>query len=263
MTDTFTTATPVLVRAFPSALTQTGQRQLTGRLVPFDQATDVGDPLPGGGLDIYREGFRRGAFTPQASSNEKGVLNRIGLVHRHEGGLGYLGPFVALREQDDGLWGDVSVLRSKADDVEDLLAAGVNELSVEFRLRRGDNTVVDGDGVRWRTNVHLDGVALEAKGAYSGAQVAAFRAEMDELVADKAKAQAELSAEEAHQKLIDDAAAAGVALARAEADATLERKRQFELLAGRFDRDLARQQEYVRDFGLMLPPHGGLPQRQY
>ena len=79
----------------------------------------------------------------------------------------------------NGLWGDAKVLRSRAGNVEDLLAAGVSKLSVEFRLVGKEHTTTDG-GVRWRTHAHLDAVALEPKGAYSGAQVMAFRAEADE-----------------------------------------------------------------------------------
>lgn len=242
---------PTYLRAFPTMLQRTGARQLTGRLVPYNEATDVLDELPGGEMDIYREGFRPGAFAPQANTRAKGVLNKIGLVHRHDGGLGYLGPFVALREQPDGLWGDVDVLRSRADDVEDLIAAGVDELSVEFRLPRANHTVEEG-GVRWRTRAHLDNVALEPKGAYSGARVAAFRAEVDELAKEQA---------EAAQAAAAEAAAAEAARARqaADIDAAVERRRRFEEMTARYDRERARQDELVRSYGVTVPPHGGLP----
>lgn len=214
----------VFVRAFATGLEQTGPRQLTGRVVPYNAPARVADRLPDGNLDIYTEGFRAGAFAPQASSNEPGVLRRIGLVHTHEGGLGYLGPFVALRDEPDGLWGDVVVLRSKASDVEDLIEAGVRELSVEYRLpRTGQHTEVV-DGVRWRTRAHLDRVAMEAKGAYGdGARVLAFREDLDELARE----------EDERREAAETAAAAADAKARAEAaaaEAAAERKRRWEAI---------------------------------
>jgi len=182
------TGLTVFRRAFPVTLEQTGPRELAGRCVPFGVVADVVDELPDGTLDIYQEGFRPGAFMPQATTPERGVLQRIGVVHSHDGGLGYLGPCVALREEADGLWFGAAVLRSKASDVEDLLAAGVNEISIEFRQPRHNSTEIDADGVRWRTKAHLDQIALEPRGAYTGARVAAFRAELDELAREETPA---------------------------------------------------------------------------
>jgi HK97 family phage prohead protease len=234
---------PIFVRAFPTVLEQKSPHELLGRFVPFDVPTKVADPLPSGRWDIYVEGFKRGAFAPQADSREPGVLRRIGLVHTHEGGLGYLGPVVSLREEDDGLWGDVAVLRSKASDVEDLIAAGVDQLSVEFRLpSMAANTVVV-DGVRWRTRAHLDQVALEPKGSYPGARVAAFRADIDELAREQAEAEA---AEEAAAKEAADAAAK----AKADEEAAAERRRRWDELCARTEAEEARSAEYHQRFGI-------------
>lgn len=231
------------LRAFPSPqIERIGPRQLTGRLVPYNTPADVLDELPNGQVDVYREGFRPGAFGPQANANDKGVLAKIGLIHRHDGGLGFLGPFTALREQPDGLYGDVAILRSKADDVEDLLAAGVEELSVEFRLPRRDHTEVDGEGVRWRNRAHLDQVALEPRGAYRTAQVLAYRAEIDEQAAAEA-------AEEAAREVVR----AGAERADADAEAALERRRRWDELTGRLDSELERQRQYVRTYGITQP----------
>jgi HK97 family phage prohead protease len=229
----------VLVRAFPTVLERTGPRTLTGRLVPYNLATDVADLLPDGTHDIYREGFRPMAFSTQATSTEKGVIARIGLAHRHDNGLGYLGPFASLREGDDGLYGDVSILRSKADDVEDLLANGVNELSIEFRVPQANGTEVDSDGIRWRVKAHLDGVALEPRGAYDQAQVLAYRAAADE------QAQAEAAAEELRRK------------AEAEAEAIVERRHRFDELSRRADDVVERQKELIEQYGLTAPQHRG------
>jgi HK97 family phage prohead protease len=245
------------LRAFPSSIERTGTRQLTGRLVPYNVAADVLDELPNGELDIYREGFRPGAFGPQALVRERGVLSKIALIHRHEGGLGFLGPFSALREQPDGLYGDVTVLRSKADDVEDLLAAGVDELSVEFRLPRNNHTEIGDDGIRWRTRAHLDQVALEPKGAYRSAQVLAYRAEIDAEQRERAEAAAAAEAQRQAQQRAADAEATALAeetkRAEAEADAAAERRRRWDEMTGRLDGDLERQAQYVRELGVTQP----------
>lgn len=225
-------------RAFPTVLKQSSPRHLTGRLVPYNVPTRVLDELPDGELDIYQEGFRPGAFEPQVNARERGVLNKIGLIHRHEGGLGYLGPFVALREEADGLWGDVTILPTRADDVATLLEAGVNELSIEFRLPRPPNTVEE-SGVRWRTRAHLDQVALEPRGAYRQAQVLAFREELDELEAEKAAEKARL-AEEA-------------AKVEREATEALMRRQRWDELVGRIDTEKDKQAELVRNYGMTQP----------
>lgn len=234
---------PTFFRAFPASIEQTGPRQLSGRLVPYDTPTDVLDQLPGGKYDIYREGFRPGAFAAQANNPERGVLSKISLIHSHEGGLGYLGPFVGLREEADGLYGEVNILRSRANDVEDLLAGGIQELSVEFRLPRTNHTAVDDAGVRWRTRAHLDQVALEPKGAYSTARVLAYRAEVD----------AQLATDE-EEATLRAALAAEAAEAEAEAEAAIQRRRKFDELAARYDAARQRQAELVAQYGFAMPP---------
>ena len=203
------------------------------------------DLLPDGGLDLYTEGFRPGAFATQANSREKGVVNKIGLVHSHEGGLGFLGPFTALREDGDGLYGDASVLRSKADDVEDLLANGVDELSIEFRIPQA-TTEIGADGIRWRTKAHLDQVALEPKGAYSQAQVLAYRQQVDEQQQSATKAEAEaIMAEKTRRE------------AEQTVEAATERRRKFNEMSKRLDGEMARQKELVKQYGFTQPGWSG------
>jgi HK97 family phage prohead protease len=240
--------------------------------VPYNVPTEVVD-VEAGKPEFYREGFRPGAFGSQLNSNSKGVIRKIGLIHRHEGGLGYLGPFVALREAADGLYGDVSVLPTKAEDVGALLGEGIDELSIEFHLvGRSGNTEVDAAGVRWRTRAYLHQVALEPKGAYSQAQVLAYRSEVDEEQREQAAAAA---AAEAQREADDSAAAAAEeerlraeaaaateaeaqrradeeARQRAEADAeaAVERKRRWEELTQRVGPATQRQAELVRIYGI-------------
>ena len=242
-------------RAYPAQLQQTGKRTLSGRLVPYNEPADVVDQMPDGELEVYREGFRPGAFTPQMT--DQGSVQKIGLIHRHEGGLGYLGPFIGLRDAPDGLYGDVRVLPSKASDVEALLDSGVRELSVEFRLPRTGHTTVDADGVRWRTRAHLDQVALEPRGAYSRAEVLAYRHEVDE--AQREQSEAEQAAEAEAQAQAEAQAAQDAADAEARqrvedaATALAERKRLWDEMTARTPAAVEKQQEYVRDFGLTKP----------
>lgn len=237
----------VYLRAFTTDVQRTGPRTLSGRLVPYNVVADVADEVPGGELDVYREGFRPGAFAPQANAKGPAMAARIGLVHRHEGGLGFLGPFQSLSEEPDGLYGEATVLRSRADDVEDLLDNGTRELSVEFRVPRAGGTEVDDDGVRWRTRAHLDQVALEPRGAYRQAEVLNFRAEAEE----RERTQAVMDEEEATLRaaLAEEAAAA-----EREATAALARRARFEALAGRYDDAARRQRELLDQYGFAAPP---------
>lgn len=235
----------VHMRAFPTDIKQSDARTLTGLLVPWDTVAEVVDPTPDGRWDQYKEGFKRGAFDPQidVGARNRGVLTKIELIHRHEGGLGYLGPFIGLRSGEIGLVGDIKVLPSKVDDVAGLLEAGVHELSVEFRLPAKNHTTIDDAGVRWRTRAHLDRVALEPKGAYSSAQVLAFRDEIDAL--EKA------DAAEAAEKTAEQEAAAA---AEAEVAAAAERKRAWQEMSERLDREQAKQRALVEEYGTTGKP---------
>lgn len=242
----------VHVRAVPTMISQlgprlsNGARQLTGRLVPYNEAADVLDILEGDDMDLYREGFRPGAFSLQVNAEAKNTRTRIGLIHRHDGGLGYLGPFIALREAPDGLYGDVRILPTKGDDVAALLEDGVDELSIEFRLpRSGDHTVVDNEGVRWRTRAHLDAVALEPKGAYRSAQVMAYRAEVDELEAEAAKLAAEAGQKTSEEEKLE-----------AEAAEALKVRERWDAMTARLDVELERQRHLLHDYGITQTDRG-------
>jgi HK97 family phage prohead protease len=249
-------STQSFFRAVPAQIERTGPRQLTGLLMPYDVVAQVLDELPDGQIDAYQEGFRRGAFAPQANAKGKGIINKINLVHRHgPDGLGYLGPFTALREEADGLYGDARILPTLAENVGALLEEGVDELSVEFRLPRAEHTV-EVDGVRWRTRAHLDQVALEPKGAYTTARVLQYRSEMDDAQQERAAKQAE---EAEAQQAAAAAAAAQVAEAERlerEAEEAAERRREWEALTGRLDAERDKQQQLVREYGVTRP--GGL-----
>lgn len=212
----------VHTRAFADVELDMHDGRVTGRLVPYDKPTLVLDTLPNGKVDIYDEGFRRGAFD-RLLIDPKGNAGRIEFKHRHVGGLGYLGPGVDLEQADDGMYGTFQIVRTRRDDVADLLAAGHRGLSIEFREMPGGT--VEEDGVRWRTDVRLTGVALEWQGAYSEAEVVAVRSEVESEDAERiATEQAQREREQA------DAAEAEAEQARqAEADAL--RRKQAEVAA--------------------------------
>lgn len=226
----------VHTRAFEDAELDMKDGRLTGRLVPYDRATLVMDQLSNGKVDIYDEGFRRGAFD-RLLVDPKGNAGRIEFKHRHDGGLGYLGPGVDLEQQDDGMYGTFQIVRTRRDDVADLLTAGHRGLSIEFRERPGGT--VEEDGVRWRTDVLLTGVALEWRGAYSESEVVAVRSEIeaehsDELAAERQRAEAEAAEAAAEAaKAAEVAEAAERARRQSEVDDWLvaEEKRQAELAA--------------------------------
>lgn len=241
-------------RAYPVVLERSDPRTLVGRLVPYDVSATVVDELPGGQLDVYEEGFRHGAFAPQVAHG-RGAAMKVGLTHQHGGGLGYIGAFTMLREASDGLYGEARVMPTAVDNLEALLEEGVRELSVEFRLpRSGDHTVEVG-GVRWRTRAHLDQVALEPKGAYSGAEVLAYRQQ----VTDEQQQAAEQKAREEAERLEAERLAAEEQARKdaeaAEAEAAAQRRAEWDRLTARNDEAARRQEELVREYGI-TPPRG-------
>lgn len=218
--------------------------QLFGRLVPYGVPARVVDVMGDGRLDVYQEGFRSGAFATQTKSTEPGVIKRVAFWHTHDhnDGAGYFGPARSLEERDDGLYGEFRVLTSKRADLADLMTEGINQLSIEFREMRGGTA--EEDGVRWRTDARIFGVALDPKGAYPGAEVLSYRS-IDELVelaeAERDEERRRVEAEaETTAKLAAEEAAASVAaemqaekarmLAEAEAFAAEQRRRQLELV---------------------------------
>lgn len=229
----------VHVRAFQDAELDMHDGRLTGRLVPYDKPTLVLDMLPNGRADIYDEGFRKGAFD-RLLVDARGNAGRIEFKHRHEGGLGYLGPGVDLEQSDDGMYGTFQIVRTRRDDVADLLAAGHRGLSIEFREM--PNGTVEEDGVRWRTDVRLTGVALEWRGAYSEAEVVAVRSEIESEQTEKAAEQAA----ERERAEAEAQAAAEVEAKLAEAEERARRQREVDDWLGEQAR---RQAELAARYG--------------
>lgn len=165
---------PTLLRRYSAVLSRPDERTLTGRVVPYDEITDVVDVLEDGSLDSYREGFRRGVFDRAAKDPR-----RIRLIDGHaEHGPGpHFGIATELRSDETGLDVDFRILPTRQSDLETMLDVGVTDLSVGFRPVKG-GTDVARDGVRWRTRAVLIHVALEPTGSYPGAEVLAYRGEL-------------------------------------------------------------------------------------
>jgi hypothetical protein len=245
--------TDVYERKFPARLDEMtepdadGRRHLIGRLVPYDLDTRVTDKLPDGGFDDYREGFRRSAFERQLQPE---MARRVGFRYSHQDRL-LLGNFCRLWHGPDGLYGDVAIHRSRTTDVEDFLHDGINELSVEFRLpAKGEHTLHD-RGTRWRVSAHLEGVALEAKGAYPTAEVLQFRAAKDETEAE-AEERANQERLEQARKAEEDAAAERRKL---EVEQDAERRARLQRYVGENAVRQAKQDEMLRKYGVTVPGH--------
>jgi len=206
---------PVLIRRTVFALEQSDPRTLSGRVVPYDVAADVVDVLPDGTADVYREGFRASAFAHQLVAP-----HRVRLRDGHHEPARDLAIATTMTSTDTGLDVDFRFLTdADAERAATLLDVGVADLSVGFKPLRG-GTSIDDDGTRWRTRALLDHVALEPQGAYPGAEVTAFRSDVDD---EEARAEADYLAREA------------------EIDAFLARAR-------------ATQSELEARFGLSTPP---------
>lgn len=208
---------------------QYSEGQLFGCLVPYDVSARVIDVKADGSLDVYQEGFRSGAFDRQLNSTEPAVLRRVAFWHTHDHneGIGYIGPAKSLEDRPDGLHGELVVLPSKRDDVGRLLEEGHNKLSIEFR-ELPEGTQTDGD-VKWRTRVHLGGVALDPKGAYPGAEVLSFRS-IDELIEEAAAEQdAKRQQTEEAAATASEEAAAVEAAAKAAAESEEKARRMAEV----------------------------------
>ena len=173
----------VLQRTMPTTLEREDRRTLLCRYVPFDVTAVAVDTLPDGSLERYHEQFKHGVFNRQieAAGKAGGVLQRITLIDEHtsEGGS-KLGFTVAMRQENDGVYGAIRLLPSRVDDVDALMDEGVDRLSVEFIPHRG-GTRVTPDGVKQRCDAHLLKVAMVPEGAYDGSQVLAMR-EAEDLV---------------------------------------------------------------------------------
>ncbi len=144
-------------------------------LVPWDQPTRIVEPTDTG-VDDYLEGFRRTAFDRQLESSPKSVREVV-LLPRHDSTETF-GHARSLSVAEAGLHGVIGVLPTRRADVEQMVEAGIDSVSIEFvPLQRAPR--VNGD-VRWRTACYLKAVAMTAIPAYAEAKVLALRDAQEE-----------------------------------------------------------------------------------
>ena len=153
---------------------------LEALLVPYEQATRVSDTLDDGRVDVYDEGFIRGAFAEQLKQPRNTLAVMLFPRHTRSGvPPEEWGRARQLREIDEGLHGVFRVHPSRRSDVVDLVESGVNGMSIEFHTLQRRHRTRGNDGVRWRDRAWLDAVALTPQPSYADAQVLALR-EADE-----------------------------------------------------------------------------------
>lgn len=150
-----------------------------GRIVEWDVDAEVVEPIDVG-FDHYVERWARGAFDAQARSTNRGTLAKVELRETHVEGLGKVGYALAFEGRDDGEYATLRVLPRHRDDIAQMVADGIDGLSVGFHPKRGGTIVrqreaAGGLDLRIRTDAHLEHVALVAEPAYGGARVLEMR----------------------------------------------------------------------------------------
>ena len=166
----------VLVRTFAVQSQSVDGRNLTVRVVPFDEVATVADPPD---FRPYKEQFVRGAFRAQENAahrirlrTDHAAIDAAG--GRKSGVSGVVGKGVSLRETDGGYEADFRFLNTpEADTALELTReGGYDGVSAEFIPIR--NVRTDG-GIVQRVKAHLDSVALAVGPAYSKAEILALR----------------------------------------------------------------------------------------
>lgn len=181
----------ILCRAFGARVERSEPGVLRARLVPYGVRIEVVDPA-----GSYAEEFARGAFARQIETARRdlGVMRRVQLRDEHERGSGKIGWASSLEDRSDALYGEFAILPSRQADVEALLEGGISDVSIGF----APLATRSAGGVKIRTRVRLDHVALEPAGAYPGAEVLALRADMPD-----AETEAEAEAADHEERLTE------------------------------------------------------------
>lgn len=177
-----------LTRSMPVLEVGLDGNELEAIFVPWDRTTTVFDPDE---PEPYEEGFRRGAFDVQLK-REGFSPATIPLLPRH-GSTETFGHTRKLADVEAGLHGVVAIRPSLRDDIAQMVADGIDSVSIEFHpLQRRPREI---KGVRWREFAVLQAVAMTPSPAYADAKVLALRAD-DEIASLEKRARiAELEAE--------------------------------------------------------------------
>ncbi|MBB5776232.1 HK97 family phage prohead protease [Nonomuraea jabiensis] len=158
-----------LIRAFPNGDLSLGRdgRTVTGVAVPFGVQADVND-----GYGMYREEFRRGAFTRTIA--ERG--NRVKVLAQHNRNTMPIGRATLLREDPAGLYAELRISQTTAgDEALELIRDGaLDGLSIGFNAIRDERGA---DGTVIRTEVRLNEISVVPFAAYESATITGVRSQ--------------------------------------------------------------------------------------
>jgi HK97 family phage prohead protease len=176
----------VLVRTFAVESQSLDGRNLSVRVVPFDEVATVADPPD---FRPYKEQFMPGVFKGQENA-----AHRIRLRSYHDQEVlqtgkrsremdSVVGKGVSLRESNGGVEAEFRFLDTPlANTARELVAeGGYDGVSAEFV---GIRSRMSREGIKQRVKAHLDSVALALGPAYSKAEILALR-EGEEIIEDE------------------------------------------------------------------------------
>jgi phage head maturation protease len=191
--------TQMFDRTLSGSLELVDDNTVLGQIVPWNEYAEIYD-LVNDRVDHYFEAWEPGAFADQARSRNRGTISKIEFVETHTGGLGKVGYALELPEQSDGQWGLFRLLPRHREDVHQMIADGVDGLSMRFHPKRGGTQVADvvnGVQRRLRSAAQMVHVALVATPTWANAKVFAMREDGEEL---RERAEEERAAELAAQR---------------------------------------------------------------
>lgn len=179
----------VLDRAMTGPVEMLDENTLTGLVVPWGQDAEIVDEVDGR-VEHYIEAFDRGAFDAQARSGNRGTIAKIEMVETHTSGLGKVGYALELEDRDAGQFGVFRILPRFREDVGQMVADGVDGLSIRFIPKVG------GTRTAWlgrmerrvRTAAHMVHVALVPEPAYTSARVHGLRDAAEDQALEEAAA---------------------------------------------------------------------------
>lgn len=141
-----------------------------GRIVPFNEPAIVVEEG-----ERYREGFLPGSLTRMEQAvKQRGNASWIAFNLEHDTSLAArIGYARSIVQRDDGAWAEFQLYPGvDLPKVRAMLEGSHTGLSVFFR---DVSPPKEADGIRWRTQVHIDHVAATPMPVYSGATITKVR----------------------------------------------------------------------------------------
>jgi len=141
-----------------------------GRIVPFGEPTTVMEMG-----ELYQEGFDPGSFTRMEQViRQRGNASWISFNLEHDESLAArIGYARSIEQREDGAYGSFNLYPgTDLTKVRAMLEGSHTGLSILFR---DVSPPREADGVRWRTQVHVDHVAATPLPVYEGAVITKVR----------------------------------------------------------------------------------------